>query len=216
LLNQIRKERDADFVIARSAVVLEAPELNITPAMHNLMNDGSNSDASNVSASGAMLQVSDAKIMTIDRYMLIPQSKVGRSVSSQVDGYTRAAHTEFGGEQNALLARRSELVREQAAQPSGAVTEKIKQFEQDRDVYEQKIHVREKQLQQGAERARGQIERALEPILRRIMAAHGANILLDQAVVPKASAEFDLTAEAIIMLDAELPTVPVSLPPAEQ
>jgi hypothetical protein len=191
-------------------------DIDITPIVQKLVGDGSRAKLLQTPTSDAKTLAPDARIMVIDRNAILSGSKVGQSIIAQVGDDTKAVEAELGGESNALRARGVELGQERAAHPSDEVTEKIKLYEQDRTAFKQKVQARQTQIRQGVERARSQIEQILGPILRDAMVRHGANLLLDRSITPKTSAEFDLTAEAISLLDAELLTVPVYLTPSVQ
>jgi Skp family chaperone for outer membrane proteins len=208
IFDEILREREASIMIARSAVVLGTINIDVTNIAIERLKQSSGTGSEHT-ANGAVIP--DANIMILDRNVILSLSKVGQSIVSQVNDDTNAAEGEFRTEAASLRTRENQLKESSAHLSDDARADQNRNFEADRSAFTRKVQTRQAQIKNGVDLARQQVERALGSILRTIMVERGANLLLDSAAVRKASAECDVTSEAINMLDKELPTIKVSL-----
>ena len=87
---------------------------------------------------------------------------------------------------------------------------KIKDIETRRQALQKKVQDRQLALQGGISNARTQMERALSPILEKILVERKANLLLDRGLVVVGVNELDITNTAIERLNKALPKVTVT------
>jgi Skp family chaperone for outer membrane proteins len=150
-------------------------------------------------------------ILVIDRNAILRASKVGQSIVQQVNGYTQAAEKEFKGTAASLHAQQAQLQQQIAILAPDVKAKKIKAFEGQQQAFQQKVQMRQAQIQGGVAQARQQVEAALGPILQQILAERHANLLLDRQAIVLGTVNVDITGAAIQRLDQKLPAVKVQL-----
>ncbi|MGH6827793.1 MAG: OmpH family outer membrane protein [Rhizomicrobium sp.] len=161
------------------------------------------------------------KILLIDRQAILRFSKVGQDVARQIEAYGNQARAEIAGQQKALQAEAQKVQQEVAILAADAKAKKVAEFEAKQAALQGNAQRKEQMIQGGLLKAQQTIAQALEPILAKIMAERGANIILDKNAVvyasPQAVAAFDVTKPAIEQLNQKLPSLKVELaapPPA--
>ncbi|MGH6872003.1 MAG: OmpH family outer membrane protein [Rhizomicrobium sp.] len=157
------------------------------------------------------------KILVINRQAIIANAKVGQDIARQVQGYTAAAEKEFKGENESLRHDEQALQQQVAILAPDVKAKRLKEFQGRAAAFQQKVQMRQAQIQYGIFKARQQVEQALGPILQGIMNERGANLLLDRQAIVLGTVNIDVTQQAIQRLDQKMPTVKVQLtnPPPE-
>jgi len=150
-------------------------------------------------------------ILVIDRNAILRASKVGQSIVQQVNAYTQAAEKEFKGTAASLRSQQSQLQQQVAILAPDVKAKKIKAFEGQQQAFQQKVQMRQAQIQGGVAQARQQVEAALGPILQQLMAERHANLLLDRQAIVLGTVNVDITGAAVQRLDQKLPSVKVQL-----
>ncbi len=89
--------------------------------------------------------------------------------------------------------------------------QKEKDFTGKQQAFQAKVTQRQAEIQAGFNKTARQLEVALEPILKAIMAERGANMVLDRTSVILSSVDIDVTPVAVQRLDKALPHVKVEL-----
>ena len=79
--------------------------------------------------------------------------------------------------------------------------------------FQTRVTQRQADIQAGFAKAARQVEVALEPILKALMAERGANMVLDRTSVIISSVDIDVTPIAVQRLDKALPRVKVEVTP---
>jgi outer membrane protein len=150
-------------------------------------------------------------ILVIDRSAILRASKVGQSIVQQVNGYTQAAEKEFKGTADSLKGQQQQLQQQIAILAPDVKKKKIMAFEEQQRSFQQKVQMRQAQIQGGVMQARQQVEQALGPILQGIMNERHANLLLDRNSIVLGTVNIDITGVAVQRLNQKLPTVKVQL-----
>jgi Skp family chaperone for outer membrane proteins len=150
-------------------------------------------------------------ILVIDRNAILRASKVGQNIVQQVNAYTQAAEKEFKGTAASLRSQQSQLQQQVAILAPDVKAKKIKAFEGQQQAFQQKVQMRQAQIQGGVAQARQQVEAALGPILQQLMAERHANLLLDRQAIVLGTVNVDITGAAVQRLDQKLPTLKVQL-----
>jgi len=150
-------------------------------------------------------------ILVIDRNAILRASKVGQSIMQQVNGYTQAAEKEFKSTADSLRSQQAQLQQQIAILAPDVKAKKIKAFEGQQQAFQQKVQMRQAQIQGGVAQARQQVEAALGPILQQLMAERHANLLLDRSAIVLGTVNVDITGAAVQRLDQKMPTVKVQL-----
>lgn len=153
-----------------------------------------------------------AVILFVDRTAVLRRSAVGKSVAAQVEELARKMESEFGPENQKLQADFQTLQTDAPVMAPEKRQETIRQLEARREAFQKKVQERQAAIQAGQNAVRTQIEKAIGPILEKIMAERGANVLLDRGAVVLGSGDLDVTDLVITRLDAALPSAKVTLP----
>jgi outer membrane protein len=160
----------------------------------------------------ATAKAPSAVILFVDRTAVLRRSAVGKSVAAQVEELARRMESEFGPENQKLQADMQALQKDAPVMTPETRQETIRQLEARREAFQKKVQERQAAIQAGQNAVRTQIEKALGPILEKIMAERGANVLLDRGAVVLGSGDLDVTDLVITRLDAALPSAKVTLP----
>jgi outer membrane protein len=155
----------------------------------------------------------DPKILVIDRNAILRASKAGQSIVAQLQGFSKSAEGEFKAQGDALRKEGEALKAQIAILAPDVKAKKIKDFQAKEAAFQKKVQERQGEIQGGLYKARQQVEQALGPVLKGIMAQRHANLLLDRSMVVLGTIDVDITAQAVQELDKKLPTVKVQLTP---
>jgi Skp family chaperone for outer membrane proteins len=156
------------------------------------------------------------KILVIDRAAILRGSVVGQNIMKQVQGLTVAAENGLKARDAALRQEGAALQQQLAILSPSVKAGKIKAFEAKQAALQGAVQQQQGLIQGGVLVARQQVERALAPILQKIMQERGANLLLDRNAVVLGTVDVDVTGLAIQRLNQSLPNVkvtPTPLPP---
>lgn len=153
------------------------------------------------------------KILVIDRAAILRGSVVGQNIMKQVQGLTVAAENGLKARDAGLRAEGQALQQQLAILSPAVKAAKIKAFEAKQAGLQADVQTQQGLIQGGVLVARQQVERALGPILQKIMTERGANLLLDRNAVVLGTVDVDVTGVAIQRLNQSLPTVKVTLTP---
>lgn len=163
--------------------------------------------------------VPQPKILVIDRAAILRGSAVGQSIMKQVQALTINAENGLKARDAALRAEGGQLQQQLAILAPAVKKQKIAAFEAKQQALQADVQKQQGLIQGGVLVARQQIERALGPILQKIMVERGANLLFEKAAIVIGAPQFDITPLVIQRLNQALPTVqvkPTPLPPGVQ
>src|SRR5690242_8350968 len=124
-----------------------------------------------------------AVILFLDRATVLRQSAVGKDMATQVEGLVKKMEADFAPENKKLQADVQALQSQAAVLAPDVRQAKIKDLEARRQTFQKKVQDRQASIQAGLANARTQVEKALGPILEKIMIERGANLLLDRGLV---------------------------------
>jgi outer membrane protein len=155
----------------------------------------------------------DPKILVIDRNAILRASKAGQSIVTQLQGFSKAAETEFKAEGEGLRKEGEALRAQIAILAPDVKAKKIRDFQAKEAAFQKKVQGRQGEIQGGLYKARQQVEQTLGPILQGLMSERHANLLLDRSVVVLGTIDVDITAAAVQRLNQKLPYVKVELTP---
>lgn len=151
-----------------------------------------------------------AIILFLDRGTVLRQSAVGKDMYAQVEAMAKKMETEFAPENKKLQADVQALQQQAAVLSQEVRNQKIKELETRRQAFQKKVSDRQAAIQNGLAVARGQVEKALGPILEKIMVERSANLLLDRGLVVLGATDLDVTAVVVQRLNTALPKVTVT------
>jgi outer membrane protein len=151
------------------------------------------------------------RIVVIDRAAILQFSEVGRDISRQVQTYSEQAKKDLTAKGSALQEEGQKLQQQIAILAPDLKQKKIAAFEARQNALQNAAKKKDDQLRGGVIAAQAAIEKVLGPILESIVKERGANLVLDkQAVIYANNPDFDITGEAIKMLNAKMPTYHVT------
>jgi Skp family chaperone for outer membrane proteins len=151
-----------------------------------------------------------AVILFLDRGTVLRTSSVGKDMYAQVEALAKKMETDFAPENKKLQADVQALQSQAAVLSAQVRQQKVKELEARRQAFQKKVQDRQAAIQTGLGNARGQVEKALAPILQKIMLERGANLLLDRGLVVLGATNLDVTAAVVQRLNTALPKVVVT------
>lgn len=151
-----------------------------------------------------------AVIIFLDRSAVLRDSAAGKSMYVQVEALAKKLETDFSPENKKLQADVQALQGQAAVLSADARAQKVKEIEGRRVALQKKLQDRQASIQQGLANSRTQVEKALGPILEKIMIERNANLLLDRGLVVLGSTQLDVTKIVVARLNAALPKVTVT------
>ena len=151
-----------------------------------------------------------AVILFLDRGTVLRQSKVGKDMYAQVEALAKKMEADFAPENKKLQADVQALQQQASVMTPEARNAKVKDLETRRQAFQKKVQDRQASIQTGLANSRTAVEKALAPILEKIMVERGANLLLDRGLVVLGATDLDVTASVIQRLDTSLPKVTVT------
>lgn len=151
-----------------------------------------------------------ATILFLDRGTVLRQSSVGKDMYAQVEALAKKMETDFAPENKKLQADVAAFQKAAGVMAPDARNAKIKELEGRRQAFQKKVQDRQAAIQAGLGNSRTQVEKALAPILEKIMVERGANLLLDRGLVVLGATNLDVTSAVITRLNTALPKVTVT------
>lgn len=158
----------------------------------------------------AVKKAPTAVILFLDRGTVLRQSNVGKNMYAQVEALAKKMETDFAPENKKLQADVQDLQAKAAVMTPEARQAKVKELEARRTSFQKKVQDRQAAIQAGLANSRTQVEKALGPILEKIMVERAANLLLDRGLVVLGATDLDVTSTVIARLNTALPKVTVT------
>ncbi|MEQ1753167.1 MAG: OmpH family outer membrane protein [Micropepsaceae bacterium] len=159
---------------------------------------------------GAAKPAPVAVILFLDRGTVLRKSAVGVDMYKQVEALAKKMETDFAPENKKIQADIQALQAQADVLSPQARQAKVKELETRRQALQKKVQDRQSAIQGGLATARTQIERALAPILEKLLTERKANLLLDRGLVVLGATELDITNDVIGRLNKSLPKVTVT------
>lgn len=148
-------------------------------------------------------------ILILDQAQVIAQSKAGQSLAPQLKKFQEDANTELNAEIEKLNKEGEDLEKQKDLMAQDVWVEKAKQFTAKQNNLPTLRDVKVRELQLSEQQALSKIDEAMKPILKQIVEARGATLMLDRSAVMYASADTNITAEVVAELDKVLTSVKV-------
>jgi len=161
-------------------------------------------------AAGAAKKAPAAIILFLDRGTVLRQSAVGKDMYAQVETLAKKMEADFKPENTKLQADVQALQNGAAMMTPEARNATVNELEARRQAFQKKVQDRQNAIQAGLAQSRTQVEKALGPILEKIMVERSANLLLDRGLVVLGATDLDVTATVIQRLNTALPKVTVT------
>jgi outer membrane protein len=151
------------------------------------------------------------RVIVIDRNFILQRSSAGQEMLQQAQNLSKQAETEFKTQEAALTTEAGQLQQQLAIMAPDVRDQKEKDFTAKQQAFQARVTQRQAEITAGFNKTARQLEVALEPILKTIMAERGANMVLDRTSVILSSVDVDVTPVAVQRLDKALPHVKVEL-----
>ena len=167
-------------------------------------------------ASAAKGPVPDPVVLVIDKTAILRASKAGQDITNQIRAMADQAKAEIDPQGRALQAEAANLKAQAAGMTPEQRQARVAAFEQKQAAFQQVAGAKEERIKMALAGANHEMEKAVGPILKQVMADHHGNIVIDkQAVILATDNSFDITQDVVTRLDAVLSSVKVELPPAD-
>ena len=153
-----------------------------------------------------------AKIAVVDNRLIISTAAVAVDINRQVAQIQADMQTELQTKGNALRAEEESLKGQSAIMPQEAYNQKAQEFQQKVVEYQREVQIKRQQLEIAINNANAEIERALKPILQKVLQDTGATLLMEKGFVLEQAPGLDVTTRVIEQLDLALPSTTVVLP----
>jgi outer membrane protein len=146
----------------------------------------------------------------LDVQIIIRDSKAAKSVRAALDRQAAAYQAELAQQENALRTADQQLMQQRAALPADEFTRRSNDLSQRAEALRQTAEKRRQDLQKMESGAMIQIEQSLSQVTIDIARAHGLTLVLNRSAVIWSTPAYDITQQALKMLDAQLPSVKLS------
>jgi len=187
---------------------VRSPQAQAAPAPNAVI---ANPTAAPVAPPAAANAPVTPRIIVIDRNFILQRSSAGQDMLAQAQNLSKQADTQFKTEEAQLANEATQLQQQLAILAPDVRDQKEKDFTNKQQAFQGKVTQRQAEIQAGFNKAAHQLEVALEPILKGLMAERGANMVLDRASVILSTVDIDVTPLAVQRLDKALPHVKVEL-----
>ncbi|MCI5048653.1 MAG: OmpH family outer membrane protein [Aquisalinus sp.] len=148
-------------------------------------------------------------ILIVDQARLLATSKAGKSVSEQMGALQTTANKELEETIGTIIAEAEELKAKQGSMDETVYLEEAKRLAVAQNNIPMLREIKVRELQVAEQRALAEISEVMRPILKEIVDARGATLLLDRSAVMYASTTTDITEDVLEKLDGEISTVKV-------
>jgi Skp family chaperone for outer membrane proteins len=213
-LEHLAAGRGATLVVKKKAVVLGAPDFDITKIALATFETYQSSGTLPLVVGGPDLPM--ARIAILDRQMLLRGSAVGRDLAAQVRAITASAEIELKKRNDALNSEGKRFMAQLSSLSKAEAKKKAQDFEKRQGRFRTDVRARQVAIEAAATTAQKKIETAAGPAVLKVVADDHANIIVDSTAVLASDDALDITASAVAKLDAALPHVDVALEPEQK
>ena len=157
--------------------------------------------------------VPEPRIVVLNLAAVMGTSQVGQSVGQQIQVLAEQAKSDLSGAAKQLQTEAAAI----AKLPASDRATRAAAFAPRQDAFRARAQQREAQVRAAFAKAQTDISKALEPILREVTTAHGANLVLDRrATAGLDDPSLDITAEVVKQLNTKMPSYTVTLPTPQE
>ncbi|HKJ73878.1 MAG TPA: OmpH family outer membrane protein [Alphaproteobacteria bacterium] len=155
--------------------------------------------------------VAPASILVIDSQLIQQNSRAGKDILRQVDDIRTQVQAEIQKEESSLRSQEDELKRQRSILTPEAFDQKRQAWEQKVMAVQRKVQAKNAALQMAVKKANETLQRAIVPILQKILNKRGATFIMDkgQMVLMAPNKGLDVTTDVIEQLDTVLPDITV-------
>ncbi len=155
-----------------------------------------------------------AVIAVIDSRMVRFNSAAGKDIQSQLDKIRTKFQAEIADQEKTLKEEEATLKSQRSILPKESYDAKVKDFQNKVLTVQREVQIKNRQLETALGNAQNELQRALKPILQKILKQHKATMIMDVSLVIEKGPGLDVTTKVIEALDQVLPSIKVELPAA--
>ncbi|VAV87224.1 hypothetical protein MNBD_ALPHA02-1058 [hydrothermal vent metagenome] len=155
-----------------------------------------------------------AVIAVIDSRMVRFNSAAGKDIQSQLDKIRTKFQAEIAEQEKSLKEEEATLKSQRSILPKESYDAKVKDFQNKVLTVQREVQIKNRQLETALGNAQNELQRALKPILQKILKEHKATMIMDVSLVIEKGPGLDVTTSVIEALDQVLPSIKVELPAA--
>jgi Skp family chaperone for outer membrane proteins len=148
-------------------------------------------------------------IVVVDLQRILREAAAVRALQQQVGAAREAFQAEIRQREEALRRLDQELARERPTLTPEVYAERRQALADQLAALQTDIQERRRKLDQAMNEGMRQVQSELLPVLQQLTEEHGADIMLAKTSIVLARPELEVTDEALVRLNARLPTVSV-------
>jgi len=153
-----------------------------------------------------------AVIAVIDSRMVRFNSAAGKDIQKQLDAIRIKFQSEIAEQEKTLKEEETTLKAQRSILPKESYDAKVNDFQNKVLTVQREVQIKNKQLETALGNAQNELQRALKPILQKILKDHKATMIMDVSLVIEKTSGLDVTTKVIEALDQILPNIKVELP----
>jgi len=153
-----------------------------------------------------------AVIAVIDTRMVRFNSAAGKDIQNQLDAIRTKFQTEIAEQEKTLKEEETTLKSQRSILPKESYDAKVNDFQNKVLTVQREVQIKNKQLEAALSNAQNELQRALKPILQKVLKDHKATMIMDVSLVIERTSGLDVTTKVIEALDLALPNIKVELP----
>lgn len=165
-----------------------------------------------VSLPAAAQTFPEGRIAIMSHDGIMRESLAAQNVREQVEALRRRYTTEIQSREQELRQADDELVQQRSLLDRPVFEQRRTELQARAESLQQLVQQRRRELDEAAGMAMRQVEEAVVRIVATMAENRGINIVLDSSQVIIASVEYDITAQVLERLNAELTAVTVTVP----
>lgn len=152
-----------------------------------------------------------ASIIVIDSQQIRRDSLAGKDILRQIDDIRSAVQADIQKQEQQLRSEEDELKRQRAILTPEAFDQKRQAWEQKVMEVQRKVQEKNAALEMALQKANGELQRAIMPILQKTLETKNATFMVDksQIILMAPNKGLDVTTDVIEKLDSVLPGVKV-------
>ncbi|WP_138380125.1 OmpH family outer membrane protein [Luteithermobacter gelatinilyticus] len=156
-----------------------------------------------------------AVIAVIDTRMVRFNSAAGKDIQAQLDQIRQKFQNEIAAKEKQLKEEEESLKTQRSIMQKEAYEAKVREFQGKVVAVQREVQLKQRQMEAALVNAQNEVQRALKPILQKVLNEHGATVIMDKSLIIEQVPGLDVTTKVIEQLDQVLPTVKVELPQVE-
>jgi Skp family chaperone for outer membrane proteins len=155
-------------------------------------------------------------VIVIDRTQILTQSKAGQDVATKIQGIEASMQAELQPTANQLqtegaaIEAKTANMTPEAMRADAALRTEVENYARKANDFNRSRQIAAQELSLTERKALIDLNNALVPILRDVVAENNANVILDRSAVIFSDEATDKTASVIAKLDAATPTIAVT------